>query len=176
MILLGSVRLNVAPMCVKSDAAIMAVLARVGLLNIIRERGNLDVEIAASSLSRGQQQLLALARAILSPGSILVLDEATSNVDIETDAVMQRVLLEEFGGRTIVHRTNTIMGSDVIAVMEDGRLAEVRAPNELLIKRGNLSRLVRGYPSTWLTYFISTASFCFLSRLFSFVAGPPTRC
>lgn len=140
LVLAGTLRLNVDPTAAHTDAAVAEALERVGLRGVLPAgRGGLDADVAASSLSRGQQQLLALARALLRGGRILLLDEPTSNVDGGTDAVMQRVLGEEFGDCTVLtvaHRLDTIVGSDVVAVMDGGRLVEVGAPAELLRKEG----------------------------------------
>lgn len=138
-----SLRLNVDPGGTKPDAALIAALKRVGLWDgLLSDRpGGLEAEITAASLSKGQQQLLALARALLlkEGKKIVLLDEATSNVDGETDAIMQRVVKEEFEECTVItvaHRLETIMGSDVILVMEGGRIVEAGPPGVLLKKDG----------------------------------------
>lgn len=139
LVLIGSLRLNVDPAAAHSDEAIIRVLERVGLWILFSERGGLAADVTASSFSKGQQQLLALARALLKKGQILLLDEMTSNVDSETDAVMQRVLAEEFTNCTIItvaHRLNTIMSSDLIVVMDEGKLVEVGPPRDLLDAEG----------------------------------------
>lgn len=95
----------------------------------------------AQPLSHGQQQLFCLARAMLRESKILVLDEATSNMDAETDTLMQRIIRKEFSGHTIVtvaHRLNTIEDSDVVAVLDGGRLAEFGSPVELLARKESL--------------------------------------
>lgn len=85
-------------------------------------------------LSHGQRQLFCLARAILRPGIILVLDEATSSVDLKTDELMQSVIKEEFAKQTVLtvaHRINTLMDYDRIVVMGEGRILEVGTPEKL---------------------------------------------
>lgn len=145
LILTGSLRLNVDPGHKYSDISIIRALDRVGLWTMLDERGGLDAELTASVLSKGQQQLLALARAILKRGKILLLDEPTSNVDAETDAVMQRIMQQEFESCTILtvaHRLDSIMNSDIIAVMDAGKLVELGSPEELLMRPdGWFSRL-----------------------------------
>lgn len=145
LILTGSLRLNVDPGHKYSDISIIRALDRVGLWTMLDERGGLDAELTASVLSKGQQQLLALARAILKRGKILLLDEPTSNVDAETDAVMQRIMQQEFESCTILtvaHRLDSIMNSDIIAVMDAGKLVELGPPEELLMRPdGWFSRL-----------------------------------
>ncbi|KAL8968092.1 MAG: hypothetical protein Q9197_005060 [Variospora fuerteventurae] len=91
------------------------------------------------NLSQGQRQLLCLARAIVSRPKIMVLDEATSAVDMATDVLIQRSIRAEFGDSTllvIAHRLSTIADFDRILVMSDGRAVEYDAPRELLARRG----------------------------------------
>ncbi|KAK0716025.1 ATP-dependent bile acid permease [Lasiosphaeris hirsuta] len=86
------------------------------------------------NLSQGQRQLLCLARAIVSRPKIMVLDEATSAVDMATDALIQRSIREEFGGSTllvIAHRLSTIADFDRILVLSDGEVVEFGTPKEL---------------------------------------------
>jgi ATP-binding cassette subfamily B protein len=89
----------------------------------------------ASNLSAGQKQLLAIARAILANTSILILDEATSNVDTRTEAKIQEAMLKLMEGRTsfiIAHRLSTIREADLIMVIEDGNIIEKGNHNELM--------------------------------------------
>ena len=91
------------------------------------------------NLSQGQRQLLCLARAIVSRPKIMVLDEATSAVDMATDVLIQRSIREEFGESTllvIAHRLSTIADFDRILVMSDGRAVEFDEPRKLMEKRG----------------------------------------
>lgn len=86
------------------------------------------------NLSQGQRQLLCLARAIVSRPKIMVLDEATSAVDMATDTLIQRSIREEFGGSTLIviaHRLSTIADFDRILVLADGELVEFGTPKEL---------------------------------------------
>lgn len=100
-----------------------------------------------SNLSQGQRQLVSLARALLTPSNILVLDEATAAVDVETDALLQATLRSTvFDNRTIItiaHRINTILDSDRIVVLQQGKVAEFDSPEELIKKRGLFYELVR---------------------------------
>ncbi|QRG38744.1 hypothetical protein FDK38_003162 [Candidozyma auris] len=103
----------------------------------------LDVKMTegGSNLSVGQRQLMCLARALLIPSHILVLDEATAAVDVETDGVLQETIRTEFKDRTILtiaHRLNTIMDSDRIVVLEQGEVAEFDSPKKLLNNKNSL--------------------------------------
>jgi ATP-binding cassette subfamily B protein len=90
-------------------------------------------------LSQGQRQLLAIARAILADPAILILDEATSNVDTRTEKHIQEAMLNLMKGRTsfvIAHRLSTIRKADIILVINDGEIIERGKHEELLEKRG----------------------------------------
>lgn len=90
---------------------------------------------------------MSLARALLTPSNILVLDEATAAVDVETDALLQTTLRSSiFDNRTIItiaHRINTILDSDRIIVLQQGKVAEFDTPAALVEKRGLFYELVR---------------------------------
>lgn len=106
---------------------------------------NLDSPIAEGglNLSQGQRQLLCLARAIVSRPRVMVLDEATSAVDMHTDGLIQRSIREEFTDATllvIAHRLSTIADFDRILVLSDGRVAEYGSPRELWGREGGVFR------------------------------------
>ncbi|KAF6835949.1 ABC multidrug transporter [Colletotrichum plurivorum] len=132
----GTVRLNLAPEAPHlSDDLLIASLQKVKLWDLVQERGGLDAELGDVNLSRGQQQLFCLARAMLSRSRVVLLDEATSSLDRQTDEDVQRVLREEFGDCTVItvaHRLETIVDGDVVVVMDGGEVVEVGAPRELL--------------------------------------------
>jgi len=91
------------------------------------------------NLSAGQRQLICLARAILANPPILILDEATSNVDTNTERLMQKSLRQLVKGRTclmIAHRLSTVINADRIVVLERGKVAEIGSHQELLAKQG----------------------------------------
>ncbi len=94
---------------------------------------------SGNSISKGQKQLLTIARAMLIDSSMLILDEATSNVDTQTERRIQDAMLKLMHGRTcfvIAHRLSTITGADCILVMDKGRIVESGTHQELLEKRG----------------------------------------
>jgi ABC-type multidrug transport system fused ATPase/permease subunit len=97
------------------------------------------LEEDASNISAGQRQLVTIARAFLADPSILILDEATSNVDTRTEVLIQQAMARLRQGRTsfvIAHRLSTIRNADEIVVMEGGRIVELGDHAELLQKRG----------------------------------------
>ncbi|KAG9799894.1 P-loop containing nucleoside triphosphate hydrolase protein, partial [Aureobasidium melanogenum] len=135
----------------RSDAEMLASLSRVGLLSkfetLAEAEGStwqtpLDVVLNPDDmLTKGQTQLFAMARAILSSGSIVLVDEATSGLDHETEAVVQKLLREEFDSKTVIaiaHHLQTIVDFDIVVVLDGGRIAEVGVPGELREKEGSL--------------------------------------
>lgn len=109
--------------------------------NDIKSALDVTMSEGGSNLSVGQRQLMCLARALLIPSAILVLDEATAAVDVETDRVLQQTIRSEFKDRTILtiaHRLNTIMDSDRIVVLEQGEIAEFDTPENLLKRKESL--------------------------------------
>ncbi|EPS42616.1 hypothetical protein H072_3436 [Dactylellina haptotyla CBS 200.50] len=135
-----SVRENLDPAGVRDDTELWSVLELSHLKeHVSKMEGKLDAKIheGGSNLSAGQRQLMCLARALLTPSNILVLDEATAAVDVETDSVLQKTIREEFSDKTMItiaHRINTIMDSDRIIVLDAGRVAEFDTPAALLAK------------------------------------------
>ena len=96
------------------------------------------------NLSQGQRQLLAIARAILSNASILILDEATSSIDTRTEVLIQNAMLKLMEGKTtfvIAHRLSTIRNADKILALKDGEIIESGTHDELLAKEGFYANL-----------------------------------
>ncbi|KAL7281057.1 hypothetical protein ACG7TL_004359 [Trametes sanguinea] len=158
-LLSGTLRKNLDPFEQHDDATLNDALRSAGLFslqeNMSAESGGarltLDSEIAGggSNLSVGQRQILALARAIVRRSKLLILDEATSAIDYETDSIIQNTLREELGRDvtvlTVAHRLQSIMDADKIMVLDAGHIVEYDAPNVLLRKRdGQFRGMVDG--------------------------------
>ncbi len=129
-------RIREAAQSVRADDFIRRFPAGYG--EVVRERG--------SNLSVGQKQLISFARALAYDPRILVLDEATSSVDSETEGLIQEALRTLLEGRTsliIAHRLSTVVGADRILVLHHGRLVEEGTHRELLARGGIYSRLYR---------------------------------
>jgi ABC-type multidrug transport system fused ATPase/permease subunit len=96
------------------------------------------------ALSGGQRQRIALARAFLKDAPVLLLDEATTSVDSEAEALIQEALANLMGGRTtiiVAHRLSSLQHADRIVILEDGYIAEEGSPQELLAGQGLYRRL-----------------------------------
>jgi len=140
----GTLRENIDPVGTYQDVDIWVALGQVHLKEFVEGlTGGLDAAVkeGGSSLSSGQRQLLCFARALLRKTKILVLDEATSAVDLDTDKSIQEIIRgPDFANvtmLTIAHRLNTIMDSDRILVMDAGEVVEFDHPNVLLEQKSS---------------------------------------
>jgi ATP-binding cassette subfamily B protein/subfamily B ATP-binding cassette protein MsbA len=117
-----------------------------GFIVNLRHGYQTPVEEGGVMLSVGQRQLISFARALLADPRILILDEATSSVDTQTEQVIQRALARLLNGRTafvIAHRLSTITSADRVMVIHDGRIVEQGRHAELLTARGMYYRLYK---------------------------------
>ncbi|KFY10023.1 hypothetical protein V492_05242 [Pseudogymnoascus sp. VKM F-4246] len=133
------------------DEQLERVLQRTGLWDKVQDIGGLDTTLdAEASLSHGERQLFCLARAMLNKSRVVALDEFTSNVDIDTDKAMQKIIREDFGHNTILavaHRLDTILDFDRIVVLDKGRIVEDASPSELLSYNSAFKALYDAYRS-----------------------------
>ena len=144
----GSIRENIRYGNIEADDAMVEAAARTALADhFIRTLpGGYDFELNedASNVSQGQRQLITIARALLADRPILILDEATSNVDTRTEERIQRAMDILMAGRTsfvIAHRLSTIRSADVILVLRDGDVVESGSHEELLARGGFYAEL-----------------------------------
>ncbi|XP_043945094.1 multidrug resistance-associated protein 1 isoform X2 [Protopterus annectens] len=145
----GSLRMNLDPFDKYSDEEVWKALELAHLKNFISglpDKLNHECSEGGENLSVGQRQLLCLARALLRKTRVLVLDEATAAVDLETDDLIQstiRTQFEECTVLTIAHRLNTIMDYTRIMVLDKGEIAEFDSPAALLSQKGLFYRMAK---------------------------------
>ncbi|XP_015100143.3 ATP-binding cassette sub-family C member 2 isoform X2 [Vicugna pacos] len=138
----GSLRMNLDPFNNYSDEEIWKALELAHLKSFVAglQLGlSHEVTEGGDNLSIGQRQLLCLARALLRKSKILIMDEATAAVDLETDQLIQTTIQNEFSHCTtitIAHRLHTIMDSDKVMVLDQGKIVEYGSPEELLKNPG----------------------------------------
>ena len=141
---IASLKDNLDPFHEHSEAEIIKVLSKVRLGNLLTELPNgLNSQINSEglSLSAGQKQLVCLARAILRRNKIVMIDEATANVDSETDEFIQSQIQRRFKKSTVLviaHRLRTVVDSDWIVVMDEGTSKEEGNPRELVKREDSL--------------------------------------
>ena len=148
----GSIRDNVAfARPAAPDEEVVEALRSVGLLDVIERMPDgihTVVHERGQSLSSGERQLIALARAFVARPRVLVLDEATSNLDLQSETKIEAALDALLQDRTavlIAHRLSTAMRADRIVVVDDGRVAEVGTPAELVDRGGRFAEMY----ATW---------------------------
>ena len=134
----GTIRFNLDPFSEKTDDQLWTCLEHAHLRDFVKSLPNeLDSKVSegGENLSVGQRQLICLARALLRKTKILILDEATAAVDLETDSLIQSTIRSEFSDCTIItiaHRLHTILDSTRVLVLDQGRVVEFDSPDKLL--------------------------------------------
>ena len=145
----GSIRKNLDPFNDYSEVDLWRALKDTNMDTFVEKLDDkLDANISekGGNISVGQKQLLCMARAILRQTKILVLDEATANVDHETDQLIQGTIRRKFKHctvMTVAHRINTIIDFDRIMVMADGKLVEFDSPSSLMDKKGHFYKMAQ---------------------------------
>uniref|UniRef100_A0A8C3D1Q1 ABC-type glutathione-S-conjugate transporter n=1 Tax=Cairina moschata TaxID=8855 RepID=A0A8C3D1Q1_CAIMO len=144
----GTLRMNLDPLNQYTDADIWTALELTQLKNFVADLPDqLEYKCTdrGENLSAGQKQLVCLARALLQKAKVLILDEATAAVDLETDLQIQSALRTQFKESTVLtiaHRINTIMDCDRILVLDNGQISEFDTPEQLIAQKGLFYRLM----------------------------------
>lgn len=133
----GTVRENVDPTGAHTDQQIEDSLKLCGIWDSFVDKEGVSTLVTegGDNLSAGEKQLLNITRSLLNPKRIVLIDEATASIDFETDAVIQKVIKQQFADKTVLtiaHRINTVVNSDRILVLSKGEIAEFDSPQRLL--------------------------------------------
>lgn len=147
ILFVGTIRSNIDPLNKYTDLEIWTALEKVHMKAVVQDL-NVEIDDLNSSYSSGQRQLLCLARALVQKNKIIVLDEATANLDPETDKMLQKTVEQSFEKCTVIiiaHRLNSVMNCDQILVLDAGKIAEFDKPDVLLENpNGFLTKMVKG--------------------------------
>uniref|UniRef100_A0A8B9ZU15 Multidrug resistance-associated protein 1 n=1 Tax=Anas zonorhyncha TaxID=75864 RepID=A0A8B9ZU15_9AVES len=144
----GTLQSNLDPLGKHSDIELWEALELChlkGFVESLPKKLLHEISEGGENLSIGQRQLVCLARVLLRKAKILVLDEATASVDMETDNLVQSTIKREFYNCTILtiaHRLHTVMDSERVLVLDAGRILEYDTPNNLLQRKGAFSEMV----------------------------------
>ena len=145
----GSLRRNLDPFSVQTDLDLWTALEEVQLKAMVEKLpGQLEYRVneTGSNFSVGERQLVCLARALVQKSKIIVMDEATANVDFKTDNLIQEVIRHKFKDSTVLtiaHRLNTIMDYDKVLILDGGRMVEFDKPDILIQNGGIFAELVK---------------------------------
>lgn len=142
----GTIRQNLDPIGEHDDERLWHCLELAGLKETIenlKDGAGLDSKVSegGQNFSGGQRQLICLGRALLNPSRVLVLDEATAAVDVQTDKIIQETIRKEFKHKTIItiaHRLDTVMDSDRILTLDHGEVKEYDTPHNLLSDKSSI--------------------------------------
>ena len=134
----GTLRFNLDPENKASDEELIELLKLASLENILNRNKdglNQQIEEKGQNLSSGEKQLICIWRAVVRSNKIVIMDEATANIDIKTEESIQSLINERFKNATVItiaHRLNTIINSDKVLVMSKGKVAEFDTPKVLM--------------------------------------------
>ena len=149
VLFVGTLRKNLDPFIEHTDAELWMALEEVQLKALIEDLpGQLQFKLKESgaNFSVGERQLICLARALVQKSKIIVMDEATANVDFKTDRQIQQVIRHKFKDSTVLtiaHRLNTIMDYDKVLVLDGGRVVEFDEPEMLMRNGGTFTEMVK---------------------------------
>ena len=145
----GSLKRNLDPLSMQTDLDLWTALEEVQLKAMVEKLpGQLEYRVneTGSNFSVGERQLVCLARALVQKSKIIVMDEATANVDFKTDNLIQEVIRHKFKDSTVLtiaHRLNTIMDYDKVLILDGGRMVEFDKPEMLIQNGGIFAELVK---------------------------------
>ena len=147
----GSLKNNMDPFSQYTDQQLWTALEEVQLKTVVQDLpGQLNFRLRESgtNLSVGERQLVCLARALVQRSKIIIMDEATANVDFKTDHLIQEVIRHKFKDSTVLtiaHRLNTIMDYDKVLVLDGGRVVEFDNPDVLIRNGGLFAEMVKSH-------------------------------
>ena len=147
----GSLKKNMDPFSQYTDQQLWTALEEVQLKTVVQDLpGQLNFRLRESgaNLSVGERQLVCLARALVQRSKIIIMDEATANVDFKTDHLIQEVIRHKFKDSTVLtiaHRLNTIMDYDKVLVLDGGRVVEFDNPDVLIRNGGLFAEMVKSH-------------------------------
>ena len=151
----GTLRENLDPLGHFDDSQLWLALEEVQMKSVVQKLSqemSYNLTESGTNFSAGERQLLCLARALLQGKKIIVMDEATANVDLATDCSIQKVIRDKCNDCTVItiaHRLNTVIDYDKIMVLHGGQIVEFDSPNTLLAdEQGAFSQLVQSHNST----------------------------
>ena len=145
----GTLKRNLDPFSQYTDEDLSTALREVQLKTLVENLpGKLEFKLkeCGTNLSVGERQLVCLARALVQKSKIIIMDEATANVDFMTDRQIQEVIRDKFKDSTVItiaHRLNTIMDYDKVLVLDGGRVVEFDKPDVLMRKGGLFAEMIR---------------------------------
>ena len=140
----GTLRFNLDPENKSPDSELIELLKLASLENLIDRNHdglNQQIEEKGQNLSSGEKQLICICRAILRNNKVVLMDEATANIDIKTEEAIQKLIHEKFADATVItiaHRLNTIIHSDKVLVLDKGMVEEFDTPKVLMEDRTSI--------------------------------------